>query len=280
MPNHLTVGDARVTVLTAGRFYAPPAELMTVPAAAQTPPLAAELAQPQLWPCWAVHIALDGLSILVDPGDYFPGPDELWGVPFPTTPVGLDHELAAAGIAAEAINHVIITHAHEDHYTGTVAVHDGVWRLRFPGARHYLGRADWDALSKGGNLPNRGTGAILQHLWQRRRLELIEGIYPLAEGVTLVPAPGETPGHYLLRLHSRGQTLYCVGDLYHHPLEVEHPAWVASWVDPMTTRRSRHELTQAALAEEAWLIACHIPTVGRLVPTSTGVTWRVVADLV
>jgi glyoxylase-like metal-dependent hydrolase (beta-lactamase superfamily II) len=279
MPKRLTVGDAHVTVLSAGRFYAPLAELMTVPAAAQTPLLAAELAQPRLWPCWAVHIALGPLSILVDPGAYAPGPDDPWGLPFPATPVDLGKELETAGIAAEAVTHVIITHAHEDHYTGVVYAHDGVWQPRFPAARHYLGRSDWDELQKSDTMSDPGAGRILEQLHDRRLLERMEGIYPLADGITLIPAPGETPGHYLLRLHSCGQTLYCLGDLYHHPLEVEHPAWVAPWADPMATRRSRHELAQAALAEDALLIASHIPTVGRLVPTSTGVSWRAIADL-
>ncbi len=279
MPKRLTVGDAHVTVLTVGRFYAPLAELMTVPAAEQTPLLAAELTQSRIWPCWAVHIALGALSILVDPGAYFPGPDDPWGVPLPTTSVHLGQALATADIAAEAVTHVLITHAHEDHYTGAVYIRDGAWRPRFPHAHHYLGRTDWDAIRTRGTPPDTDTGRVLEHLHHWGLLEGIEGLYPLGDGVTLIPAPGETPGHYLLRLHSHGQTLYCLGDLYHHPLEVEHPAWVAPWADPMATQRSRHELAQAALAEDALLIASHISTVGRLVPTSTGVTWRAVADL-
>jgi glyoxylase-like metal-dependent hydrolase (beta-lactamase superfamily II) len=281
MPQRLIVGDATVNVLAVGRFYAPAAALMLVPEAECTPALAAELAQPRVWPCWAVHIARGELSILVDPGEYHPPPGDPWALPFVTPPADLGQALAAAGIAPAAVRHVVITHAHEDHYAGAVWYHDGEWRPRFPAARHYLGRADWEdaGLQQALADPDTVAGRVLASLWHGGLLEPVDGIGTLAEGITLVPAPGESPGHLILRLHSHGQTLYCLGDLYHHPLEVEHPAWVAAWADPVTTVDSRERLVEAALAENALLIASHIPTVGRLVRTPTGVAWRAVAEL-
>ncbi len=69
--------------------------------------------------------------------------------------------------------------------------------------------------------------------------------------------------------------LYCLGDLYHHPVEVEHPTWMTQWKNREITLRSRHALMEAALAEHALLVAAHIP-LGYLEHTATGVQWKVV----
>jgi glyoxylase-like metal-dependent hydrolase (beta-lactamase superfamily II) len=103
-------------------------------------------------------------------------------------------------------------------------------------------------------------------------LELVEGNRALTPAVQLIAAPGESAGHQVVRFHSEGQTLYCLGDLYHHLVEVEQPTWMATWANPETTLTSRHALAEAALAENALLVAAHMP-IGRLQRTTTGITW-------
>jgi glyoxylase-like metal-dependent hydrolase (beta-lactamase superfamily II) len=73
-------------------------------------------------------------------------------------------------------------------------------------------------------------------------------------------------------VHSEGQTLYCLGDLYHDPLEVEHPKWMAQWADIDATFASRRRLVEAALAEDALLVPAHMSP-GRLERTVEGVRW-------
>jgi glyoxylase-like metal-dependent hydrolase (beta-lactamase superfamily II) len=102
----------------------------------------------------------------------------------------------------------------------------------------------------------------------------VEGNRNINEYIDIIPAPGETIGHQIVRIHSEGETLYCLGDLYHHPVEVEHPNWTTVWSEDVSGGlASREALTEAALAEEAILIATHIGGVGRLKPVDSGVTW-------
>jgi glyoxylase-like metal-dependent hydrolase (beta-lactamase superfamily II) len=98
----------------------------------------------------------------------------------------------------------------------------------------------------------------------------------LNDDVRIIPMPGETPGHQIVRVASGGQTLHCVGDLYHHPLEVEAPSCRVEWADATTTTASRAWLVEAAVSEEALLIATHIAGFGRLQPTASGVAWKAV----
>ncbi len=99
-----------------------------------------------------------------------------------------------------------------------------------------------------------------------------QDITHLLPAVRVLTAPGESPGHQILRVHSDGQTLYCLGDLYHDPLEVKHPTWMARWADVNTALASRLRLVEFALAEDALLVPAHMSP-GRLEQTAHGVRW-------
>ena len=105
-------------------------------------------------------------------------------------------------------------------------------------------------------------------------LTVADGKREISRGVEIIPTPGETPGHLSVRLESTGRTAYCVGDLYHHEMEVERPEWAVTWADQVAIRASRSVIVQAALAEEALLAATHIRGFGRLAPTPDGVRWE------
>jgi len=125
----------------------------------------------------------------------------------------------------------------------------------FSKARHYLGRADWDAKAQdSGSEAHHVFGTLHQH----GLLTLVDGDLEMVEGITLMAALGETPGHQIVRVQSQGQTMYCIGDLYHHEVELAQPNWNMSWVDPTANRASRQQLRRMAQAEQAYSIASHI----------------------
>ena len=102
------------------------------------------------------------------------------------------------------------------------------------------------------------------------KLRLVSGPERLAEGIEMLPAPGETPGHQIVRLQSAGETAYIVGDLFHHAIEVTHPDWMVGWADAPTMRATREWLLRDALASDALLIAAHIAAPGRIEQTGDG----------
>jgi glyoxylase-like metal-dependent hydrolase (beta-lactamase superfamily II) len=105
-------------------------------------------------------------------------------------------------------------------------------------------------------------------------VDLVDGDYELAPGIHMVLAPGETPGHAVVRVHSAGKTLYYLGDLIHHPIEVAHPDWIPVWADPASTLASRNAVFSAANAEDALLVASHIPGAGRLRRDAHSFQWE------
>jgi glyoxylase-like metal-dependent hydrolase (beta-lactamase superfamily II) len=275
-PRTISLGAAKITLINAGNMILKLSEVLNVPESEWRSRYSSDFERPLPFPSQSVHIALADASILVDANNYAitvpPGSPYL--PPNYHPPPGLLDQLLEKGIRSQDITHLVITHAHFDHYAGTTTERDGHYLPAFPNARCYLGRADWEdpemqtSLQDPASDDSRTFGVLSQH----GLLELVEGNRNLAPAVQIIAAPGESAGHQLVRVQSEGQTLYCLGDLYHHAVEVEQPTWMATWANPETTLASRRTLVESSLSENALLVAAHMP-IGRLQRTPTGVTW-------
>jgi|GEM_PF-1618708 len=80
----------------------------------------------------------------------------------------------------------------------------------------------------------------------------------LGDGLSLVAAPGESPGHLLARAQLGDDVVYVAGDLYHHPLEFRDPALDVVWVDADAMRASKTALMERAAREGARVYFSHI----------------------
>lgn len=262
-PRIIPFGDAAITIINVGDMMVDMGEELAVPESTWRPLYGSSLAGPRPFSSQCVHIALANASVLVDAGDYAQAIllDPSYLPPAYVPPPGVVEQLQSRSIQPEDITHLIITHAHFDHYDGTTMKSDGGYVPRFPNARVFLGRPDWDypetqdALRDPNSLDSRTFGV----LHKLGLLELVEGSLDVTTEVRIIAAPGESPGHQIVRVHSQGQTLYCLGDLFHHPAEVEHPAWMVKWANASTNLSSRQALINAALQENALLLAAHIP---------------------
>jgi len=271
------LGEAMVTVISIGDLRWDQQVTLGVPESEWRPRYTAYFEQPLHIPVQFIHVAAPGVSLLVDVGVYdYPAS---WAstllIPGYEPPPGLVEQLAEIGVRPEDITQVAITHAHTDHFNGATQLRDGRYVPTFPNARYYLGRADWEDPDMREWLadPNSLAHHTLQALHEQGALELVAGDHDLGPGVRLIAAPGETDGHQLVRIESAGQVLYCIGDLYHHVVEVEQPTWMQVGVDVAANIRSRAAFTEAALADDALLVAAHIPGPGRLTRTPDGVAW-------
>ncbi len=270
------LGSATISVINVGDIRFRLAETISVPESEWRPRYGDIFEQTFTFPSQCVHVALPGASVLVDACDFalsFP-PDSPYFQPRYQPPPGLIDQLREEGIHPGDITHLIITHAHFDHYSAVTTQRDGYYIPAFPNASCFLGQADWENLGTRQALqdPDSLDSHTFGVLHRLGLLQLVEGNRELLPGVRIIAAPGESPGHQIIRVHSEGQTLYCLGDLYHHAVEVEQPDWMAEWASREANIASRRALAYAALAENALLVAAHMP-VGRLERTASGVSW-------
>jgi len=186
--------------------------------------------------------------------------------------------LAELDLAPADICHVVISHAHGDHFFGATLVREGRHVPACPNARYWLGAADWTRFSQ---IQPAGSPfqQIVGALHRLGRLTLVDAETEVVPGVSLLPTPGESPGHLAIRLESNGQIAYYIGDLIHHIAEVYHPEWIPNNRDAASLTASRRAFYARAAAENALVVASHVPFpgAGRIVASGTGWAWEPVA---
>src|SRR5689334_6140649 len=193
--------------------------------------------------------------ILVDTG-FGPRPDR--------PDVGhLASSLAAVGVSAEDIDTVVISHPHGDHIGGAVLGTGEAAAPAYPAARYWLGQADWDHYSEPEMLARAALQDKLPPLANAEHLDLADGEQEIAPGVRLLPLPGHTPGHMGVAFTSGQETAVYVGDLIHHPLQVDHPDWSPLFDSlPQLSRETRHHLVERARREHSLVLSYHFPFPG------------------
>ena len=276
------LGGATVSIVNIGDVQSTLASAMDPPQGGWPAGQAALVTKLERYATNCVHIRLPELSLLVDASVYDTPPGAPMAIPGYEPPADLYSALESSGVSVDSVRHVVITHSHADHINGTIRRQGERSVPAFPNARYYLGRADWDlpqmqqALRDPASLQSRTLGM----LHGARLLELVDsddgtpGARELGSGAQILPAPGETPGHQIVRIHSQGQTMYCVGDLYHHPLEAEQPELMMRWAAREEMLSSRLALMERALAENALIVATHIHGLGRLRRAGSGIAWE------
>jgi len=173
--------------------------------------------------------------------------------------------LTALGAPPEQIDIVMCTHLHADHVGWNTRLENGRWVPTFPKARYLFGRTEFDYWQ---NLRKSTTPGANHYSWEDSidpviaagQAELVDSHHVIEPGVSLVPAPGHTPGHVMVKLESGPDVAYVIGDVLHHPLHVERPAWSSKFCwDPVRAGQARSEILQTVAQEGAWLIPAHFP---------------------
>jgi len=211
-----------------------------------------------------------GSTILIDAGLDEPGSSgeqpflEEW--PGLRRTPGVVAGLATVGVRPQDVTQVLVTHVHFDHVVGLATERDGRLVPRYPSAHVVLGRADWENPPEGHLGPEQR--ACIGAVAEAGLLVLLDGEREIVPGVTMIPAPGESPGHSIIRISSNGETLYAVGDLFHFGAEVEHTDWMVPWADPKRMAVSRRRLLDDAVSADALVVFSHedFPPWGRIAP--------------
>jgi glyoxylase-like metal-dependent hydrolase (beta-lactamase superfamily II) len=225
------------------------------------------------------YVALGDASIVIDPG--CDDPESSWQQRFAAKWPGLHRSaglragLAHLGVDPAEVTHVLITHAHADHFAGVTVERDGRDAVRFPRATHVIGRRDWiDNPAR--HDPASDLAVRLGAIDRAGLLAVVEEDREVAPGVAMISTPGETPGHCVVRIRTAGASFYYVGDLFHHACEVAHPDWVPVNRDVAAARASRVQTLAEAATSGAAVVFSHerFPAWGRIVAAAGGYRWE------
>jgi glyoxylase-like metal-dependent hydrolase (beta-lactamase superfamily II) len=106
---------------------------------------------------------------------------------------------------------------------------------------------------------------------------MINDDFSIDDTVTILPTPGHTPGHYCVRLQSKGAEAILTGDLMHFGVQVARPDWSAVFcVDGVASAATRKKFIDAYADSDVLIMPAHFPgpTCGHIIGSSEGTRFR------
>lgn len=167
--------------------------------------------------------------------------------------------LAAAGIAPEAVDVVVITHMHPDHIGGLMT--DGA--PTYPNARYVAGAAEYDFWKDKTDGPLARVGGLVASN-VTPLVEKTTFVAPgdaVASGVEAIAAFGHTPGHMVWHVESEGARLAITSDSANHfVLSLQRPDWEVLFdMDKAAAAATRRSLFGMLAADRVPFIGYHMP---------------------
>jgi glyoxylase-like metal-dependent hydrolase (beta-lactamase superfamily II) len=141
----------------------------------------------------------------------------------------LDAALGRCGLDPAAIDLVLATHLHFDHFGGATARHDAGLRPRFPRARYLIRSAEWEDAT---HPHERNRASYLAEdfvpLREAGVVDFYDGDREIRPGVRVVRTGGHTGQHQIVFIESRGRTAVFTADLIPTTAHIQDP-WIMGY---------------------------------------------------
>jgi glyoxylase-like metal-dependent hydrolase (beta-lactamase superfamily II) len=175
--------------------------------------------------------------------------------------------LQAAGMSADAIDTVIISHYHGDHVNGLVKA-DG--SPTFPKAEIAVPANEHKYWMNDGEMSRAAPGRMEGLFKNNRRVfsgEVLKRVRTyewdkeVVPGITAVGTPGHSPGHTSLVVQSGSSKVFVQGDVTHVPyLFARNPGWhLAFDQDPAAAEATRRKTYDMLASERMMVQGFHYP---------------------
>ena len=177
------------------------------------------------------------------------------------------NRLKAAGSTPEDVDFVLCTHMHVDHVGWNTRLSNGRWVPTFPNAKYIFSHAEYARYAPENRMVeppppflNIYEDSVLPVIEAGQSL-LIEGEYVVNDSLTVIPAPGHTPGHFAVRAGRGMDTGLFIGDAMHNPLQIAEPDLNSAYCEngPLA-RATRRRILEECVEHNRLLVPGHFAT--------------------
>ena len=188
-------------------------------------------------------------------------------------------DLKKAGYPRESIDRVVCTHLHVDHVGWNTMLKNDKWVATFPKAKYLIGGTEWDFFSRTEDpFLKDPVDDSVRPVMAEGMAELVDDKYKITDEVWFESTPGHTPGHFAVRISSKGQDAVITGDLMHHPIQCKYPEWDDNFdSDGPAAKKTRRAFCEKYADSGVQVFGTHFatPSAGKIV--KKGDSFRFVA---
>lgn len=182
----------------------------------------------------------------------------------------MPRNLAAAGVAPEQVDMVVLTHLHPDHAGGLVTQ---TGQAFFPNAEIVVAEAEvafWRNDQIMAQVPPDVQGffrlarAAIKPYADAGRMRVLARDTDLGRGLVTIAAPGHTPGHMMVQVASGNERLLVWGDMVHvAAYQVPRPDWTVAFdVDQPMAAQTRRRVFDMVATDRIPVAGMHMPFPG------------------
>ncbi len=182
----------------------------------------------------------------------------------------MPEELAALGISAADVSHVVFTHMHPDHILGSIDADDSPF---FANATHWTLAREVDHWGITSDQRAPAAQRVIGALEGAGVLNATEEPTSVVPGVDRFATFGHSPGHTSIRLSSGDDELVIAGDLMWTPAQIDSPEWTSPFDgDSEEAVQTRTRFIDDMAGSGTPFLTGHFdqPGYGRLVATAGG----------
>jgi glyoxylase-like metal-dependent hydrolase (beta-lactamase superfamily II) len=162
--------------------------------------------------------------------------------------------LSAAGVQADEITDVILTHLHFDHAGGTTHLENGQAVPSFPNAKYYVQK---DHLDWARNPTEKDRASFFKDNWEPMigagMMEILDGNGEIYKGVSVEQFHGHTKGLQMLKIHDDTTTLIFPADVFPTSAHIPVPFVMGYDNFPLTAMDEKRALLPR-IVEEKWIV--------------------------
>ena len=145
---------------------------------------------------------------------------------------------------------------------------NGKWVPTFPNAKYIIGGTEWDYFSRQEDpFVKDPVEDSVRPVMAAGQTDLVDDRYKVTDEVWLESTPGHTPGHFSVRISSRGQNAVITGDLMRHPIQCRYPEWDDAFdVDGPMAKKTRRAFCERYADSGTLVFGTHFgtPSAGKI----------------